>query len=172
MRPHKLMGRTVQKSLVQTLRIKIRTVDIKWVLDSGIINAVGIFLFQTGADGIEILRHLQRLADGNILRRVGIDGKGQPLQRDAALRTEIGDVPLRVNAGVRAAAAGEVHRCAGDLLQRLLQRLADGDGVFLHLPAVVGRSIIHQFQCDITHIGSFNGTGRVIFPRKRARCDL
>ena len=76
--------------------------------------------------------------------------------RGMRLSVEIGDVPLRVNAGVRAAAAGEVHRCAGDLLQRLLQRLADGDGVFLHLPAVVGRSIIHQFQCDITHIGSFS----------------
>ncbi len=40
-------------------------------------------------------------------------------QRNAALRAEIGDVPLRVNPGVRAAAAGEVHRRASDLLQRL-----------------------------------------------------
>ena len=134
-------------------------------------NEVGVLLLDAGADGVEVLRHLEGLLHRDVLRRVGVDGKGQPLQRDAALRAEIGDVPLRVNAGVRAAAASEVHRCAGDLLQRLLQRLADGDGVFLHLPAVVGRSIIHQFQCDITHIGSFNDAGRVIFPRKRARRD-
>ena len=172
MSPYELMGRLVQKFLVQTLGVEIRPVDIKWILHPGIVNAVSILLFQAGADGVEILRHLQRLADGNVLRRVGVDGKGQPLQGDAALRAEIGDVPLRVNAGVRAAAAGEVHRRASDLLQRLLQRLADGDGVFLHLPAVVGRSIIHQFQCDITHIGSFGGVCRVINPRTLPRCNL
>ena len=166
------MGRPVQKFLVQPLGVKICPVYIKWILDPRIVNAVSILFFQAGADGVEILRHLQRLADGNILRRVGIDGKGQPLQRDAALRAEIGDVPLRVNAGVRAAAAGEMHRRTGNLLQRLLQRLTDRNSVLLHLPAVVGRSIIHQFQCDITHIGSFDGVCRVINPRTLPRCNL
>ena len=150
------MGRPVQKFLVQTLGVEICPVDIKRILHPGIVNAVSILLFQAGTDGVEILRHLQRLTDGNVLRRVGVDGKGQALQRNPAFRPEICYVPLRVNAGIRAAAAGKVHRRAGDFFQRPLQRFTDGNRVFLHLPAVVGSPIIHQFQCDITHIGSFS----------------
>ena len=59
------------------------------------------------------------------------------------------------------------QQCVYGILKGLLNRIR----IFLHLPAVVGRSIIHQFQCDITHIGSFSGISRVIFPRKRARCN-
>ena len=139
------MGRPVQKFLVQPLGIEVGPIDIKGVFEPGVIDPVGVLLFQARADGVEVLRHLPGGLHGDVLRRVGVDGEGQPVHGDAALRAEVGDVPLRVDAGVGPAAAGEVHRLSGDLLQGLLQRLTDRGGVFLHLPAVVGGAVVHEF---------------------------
>ena len=145
MGPHEHMRRPVQEVLVQALGVEVGPVDVEGVLHPGVVDAVGILLFETGADGVEVLRHLQGLADGDVLRRVGVDGEGQALQGDAALRAEVRDVALGVDAGVRPAAARQVDILPRDLAEGLLQRLADGDGVALHLPAVVGGAVIHEF---------------------------
>ena len=145
MGPHKHMGGLVQKVLIQPFWVKVGPVHVEGIFEAGVVNAVGVFLFDAGADGVEILPHLHRLPDGDVLRGVGVDGVGHPVNGDAALRAEIGHVPLRVDPGVRPSAARQVDRPPADLGDGLLQGLADGGGVFLHLPAVVGGAVVGEF---------------------------
>ena len=94
----------------------------------------------------------------DVLRRVGVDGEGEPVHGNAALRAEVGDVVLRVDTGVGASAAGEVYRAAADVSNGLLQGPADGDRVLLHLPPVVGGAVVHEFQGNVAHKLSFGSS--------------
>ena len=107
--------RAVHHLFVEVLGVKVSPVDIERVFDAGIIDAVGVFLFLTREDRVEILRHLKRFAHDDILRRVRVDGKRQALDRNARLGVEIGDVALGVHARVRSAAADELDVPAADL---------------------------------------------------------
>ena len=107
------------------LGVKVRPIDIERVFDAGIIDTIGVFLFLTREDRVEILRHLKRFAHDDILRRVRVDGKRQALDWNARLGMEIGDVALGVHARVRAAAADELDVPAADLREALFHRLAD-----------------------------------------------
>ena len=122
---HELLRRALHDGLVEVLGVKVSPVDIERVFDAGIINAVGVFLFLTREDRVEIIRHLKCFAHDDILRRVRIDGKRQALDRNARLGMEIGDVALGVHARVRAAAADELDVPAADLREALFHRLAD-----------------------------------------------
>ena len=144
-------GGTIHHRFIQLLGVEIGAVHVERVLDAGVIDTVGVLLFDTGADGVEIVRHLKGGLDGDILRDMGIDGKGQAIQRNAGIGAEIGHVMLGVDTGVGAAAAGQLHRMAADHAETALQRLGHGDLRFLHLPAVVGAAVIHQCQGDIAH---------------------
>ena len=115
----------VHHLFVEVLGVKVSPVDIERVFDAGIINTVGVFLFLTREDRVEIIRHLKRLAHDDILRRVCVDGKRQALDWNARLCVEIGDVALGVHARVRAAAADELDVPAADLREALFHRLAD-----------------------------------------------
>lgn len=53
------------------------------------------------------------------------------------------------DAGVSPPRPGTLDRVAHHGAQGLLQSLGHSDRVFLHLPSVVGRSIVHQLQRDI-----------------------
>ena len=148
----------VQEFLVQVLGIEVGPVDVKWVLEPGVVDAVGVLLLDAGADGVEVLRHLEGLLHRDVLRRVGVDGEGEPVHGNAALRAEVGDVVLRVDTGVGASAAGEVYRAAADVSNGLLQGPADGDRVLLHLPPVVGGAVVHEFQGNVAHKLSFGSS--------------
>ena len=54
-----------------------------------------------------------------------------------------------MDAGVSPPRPGTLDRVAHHGAQGLLQSLGHSDRVFLHLPSVVGRSIVHQLQRDI-----------------------
>ena len=142
---HEHPRRPVQELLVQVLGVEVGPVDVKRVLEPGVVDAVGVLLLDAGADGVEVLRHLEGLLHRDVLRRVGVDGEGDPVHGNAALRAEVGDVVLCVDAGVGAAATGEMHRAAADVGNGLLQGPADGDRVLLHLPPVVGGAVVHEF---------------------------
>ena len=114
MRADKAVSRTLHDLLVQMLGIKPRAIDIKRIADAGIIDQIGIFLFDAGG-------------------------------------AEIGDVDACVNACIRAAAAGHMHRMADDGSCRLFKRLSDGRDRLLHLPAVIGRAEIFKRQGNIAH---------------------
>ena len=47
-------------------------VYIKRVAHGGIVDLVGVFLFDARADGVEALGHLTRVIDGNVHGQVGI----------------------------------------------------------------------------------------------------
>ena len=145
------MGGPVQKVLIQPFRVKIGPVYIKGIFETGVVNAVSIFLFDAGADGVEILRNFHRLPDSDVLRGMGVDGIGHPVNGNPALRAEVGHVPLRVDPGVRPAAAREVDGFPADLGNGPLQGLADGGSVLLHLPAVVSGPVVGEFQGDVAH---------------------
>ena len=151
MRADKAVSRTLHDLLVQMLGIKPRAIDIKRIADAGIIDQIGIFLFDAGADCIEVLMHLHRIRHDNILRQVRVERIRDAVTWNAGRGAEIGDVDACVNACIRAAAAGHMHRMADDIRRGLLQRLRDGAGVFLHLPAVIGRAEIFKRQGNIAH---------------------
>ena len=127
------------------------TVDIKRIADAGIIDQIRIFLFDAGADGVEVLVHLHRVCHDDILRQVRVERIRDAVTRNAGGSAEIGDIDACVNACVRAAAAGHMHRMADDGRRRLFQRLADGRDRLLHLPAVIGCAEIFERQGDVAH---------------------
>ena len=94
---------------------------------------------------------LRGVRDDDILGQVRIERVRQPVAGNARGGPEIGDIHPRMDAGVRAAAAGHMHRMADDGGGSLFERLADGRDRLLHLPAVVGRAEILERQGNITH---------------------
>ena len=148
---HELIRRSLHDLLIQVFRIKPGAIHIERVLDTGIINGIGIFLADAGADGIEVLPNLKGLRHHDIHRQVGIQGIREAADRDHRLRTEIGDVAAGVDTGVGAPAAGHMDTLARDHGHRFFQRLLNCGKIFLNLPAMIGCSLIFQNQCDITH---------------------
>ncbi|MPN05890.1 hypothetical protein SDC9_153144 [bioreactor metagenome] len=141
---HKLGRRPGHHVLVQRLGAEPRPVHMKGVADAGIPDAVGVFLLDTGADGVEFIGDGDGAADHNVRRKTGVHRQRQPVAGNGGAGAEIGDIDLGVHPRVGAAAAGELHRVAYHPLQRVAQGLADGGLGFLNLPAVVGGAHIHQ----------------------------
>ena len=141
---HKVGGRTLHHSLVQVFGIEPGAVDVKCVPYVGIVDAVSVLLFQAGADGVEAVGHLGSLYHHDVIGQPGVHCQGNPVAGDTGGGAEIGDIGLRVHAGVGAARAGTFDRVAHHRGQGVFQRLRHGDGVLLNLPAVIGRPHIHQ----------------------------
>ena len=59
-----------------------------------------------------------------------------------------------MHARIGAPASRDVYLVPDDRSHGLLERLADRDGVFLHLPAVIGRAVVFEKQSDVAHMGS------------------
>ena len=154
MRSDELRGGLLHDGFVQMLGIEPCPVHKERVADAGIINLIGIFLPHAGADGVEAQRDLPRAGHDDVGGQMRVERIGHAVDGDAGLRAEIGHIGARVDPGVRPAAAGHMHRMADDIRRGLLQRLRDGAGVFLHLPAVIGRSVIFQKECEIPHASS------------------
>ena len=103
---HKLVCRRLHDPFIQMLGIKPGAVDIKRVLQPGIVDLVGIFLPDTGADGIEILMDFKSLRHHDVTGKMGIHGIGQPLHWDGGGGAEIGHINPGVDTSIGAAAAG------------------------------------------------------------------
>ena len=142
---HKPAGRRLHDLLVQVLGVKPGPVDEKGVADAGVIDAVGVLLFDAGTDGVEAVVDFRGLDHHNVLRQAGVHRQGEPVAGNGGGGTEVGDIGLRMDARVGTARAGALHRVAHHRCQRFLQGLLHGDGVLLDLPPVVGRPHIHQF---------------------------
>ena len=99
-RADKLLRRTLHDGLVEVLGVKPRAVDIKRVLDRGIIDQIGILLFDARADGIEAVMHLHRAGHDNIARQMRVEGVGNPVDRDARVGAEVCHVDLCMHACV------------------------------------------------------------------------
>src|SRR5699024_701736 len=109
---HEVGGGPLHDGLVQPLGIEPGAVDIKRIPDAGIVDPVGVLLFQAGADGVEFIRHLGGLDHHDVVGQAGVHRQGDPVAGDAGGGAEIGHVDLRVDAGVGAARAGALHRMA------------------------------------------------------------
>ena len=142
-------GRAGHHRLVQAFGVKIRPVYKKGVADPGVIDLIGVLLFQAGADGVKPLRHLARGDHYDVLRQPGVKGQRHPLAGDGGDRAEVGDIDPRVHPRVRPPGTGKADRMSHHLAHRLLQCLLDGGGILLYLPAVVGGADVHQLQGDI-----------------------
>ena len=149
---HELAGRRLHHVLVQVPGVKPGTVDIKRILKAGIVNLIGIFLPGAGADGVEILMNGKGLRHHDVTGKVGIQRIGQPLHRDGGGRAEIRHVHPGVDARVRPAAAGHMHRMPNHHGGGPFHGLRHGGQILLHLPAVVMGTEISQKQGDIAHI--------------------
>ena len=79
--------------------------DIEGIPDAGVEDPVGILLFQAGADGVEVFRHIEGFIDHDVLGEPPVGGQGEAVAGDGGAGAEIGDITLGVDAGVRAAAA-------------------------------------------------------------------
>ena len=136
-------GRPVHQLFIQFLGVEIGPVHIEGVFDPGVIDAIGILFAQAGADGVKVLRHLIGRLHHNILRDMGVYGKGQPVHWDPGVGVEIGHIVLGVDTGIGAAAAHHLDLLSADHAETTLQRLRHGGLRLLDLPAVVGRAVIH-----------------------------
>ena len=141
---NKLCRRPGHDILVQVLGVEPGPVDIKRIAQPGVVDAVGIFLPLTGPDGVESLRNTGGLDHHNVLREAGVYRQGKLIQRNPGGGVEVGHVDLCVDPGIRSARPGAFYRMAHRGRQRLFQCLRHGHSVFLHLPPVVGRAVVHQ----------------------------
>ena len=95
--------------------------------------------------------HLHCAGDDDVSGQVRVEGVWNAVHRNSRVRAEICYVDLRVNARVRPAAAGNMHLVAHDHGSGFLERLADRDIIFLHLPAVIGRAEVAERQGNVSH---------------------
>ena len=150
-RADELLRRALHDGLVEVLGVKPRAVYIKRILDRGIIDQVGILLFDTRADGIEAVMHLHRAGHDDIPRQVRIEGVWNAVDRDARVGPEVRHIDLCMHACVRSAATGDMHLVSHDHRRRLFQRLTDRDIIFLYLPAVIGGPEVAECQGNVSH---------------------
>ena len=148
---HELLRRALHDRLVEVFGIEPGAVYIKRVLNWRIVDEIGIFLLDARTDGVEAIVHLHRAGDDDVSGQVRVEGVGNALHRNSRVRAEICHVDLRVNARVRPAAAGNVHLMAHNHGGGFLERLADRDIIFLHLPAVIGRTEVAERQGNVSH---------------------
>ena len=147
---HKLVRRPLHDVLVQALGIEPGPVHIEGVAQAGVIDTVGILLPVAGADGVEAPGEPLWPAPPRCPWAGGCSPPGECGRR--GWWRWCGSWPHR-------SPHGHGHRCRPapvhftgwhtTVARCLFQGLRHGDGVLLHLPAVVGRAVIHQFQGDI-----------------------
>ena len=152
---HKVGGGFLHHSFVQVLGVEPDAVDQKGVADAGVVDAVGVFLLDAAADGVEVLGHFRGLDYHDISRQTGVHRQGKPVAGDGGGGAEVGHIGLRVDAGVSAARAGALYRVADHHGQGPFQGLRYGDVPFLDLPAVVIGAVVHQGQSNVAHSPSF-----------------
>ena len=78
-------------------------------------------------------------------------GKGNTVRGDGAVGFKIRAVALGVNSGIRSAAADDLDGVFANSRKRRFQSFRNRNILFLNLPAVVARSVIHKAQGDISH---------------------
>ena len=158
---HKLRGRLGHDLLVQQPGVKPHPVDEKWVPDAGVVDFIGVLLFEAGADGVKAAGHHRGLEHRDIVGQAGIHRQGEPLHGDAGGGAEVGHIYLGVHPRVGAARPGDLDGMAYHRGQGLFQGLRHGDGVFLHLPAVVGGAGVAQPESDVAfHVTAPNAPAR------------
>ena len=75
---------------------------------------------------METTPHPLGLSYKNVARQLVVDGAPQPVDWDVLLRRfEVGDLPLRVNAGIGPGRAGDAHRMAHDSADRAVEMFLD-----------------------------------------------
>ena len=148
---HKLGSRRLHDALIQMPGIEPGPVHIEGILQPGIVDLIGIFLADAGADGIEVLIHLKGLRHHDIAGQMGIQGIGEPLHRDGRGGPEIRHIAPGVDPRVCAAAAGDVDAVAHHLGGSLFHGLCHRGQILLDLPAVVAGAEIGQKQGNVPH---------------------
>ena len=91
---------------------------------------------------MEIQRNLPTGSHGNIIRQLDIERTHQTFAGDAALGVKAHTELVGMNAAVGSGAALDVVADSQHRLHGILKGLGDGDGIFLHLKAVVVGSLI------------------------------
>ena len=159
-----MLGGPIHHVCVQLLGVEPHPVDQKGIPDAGVVDAVGILFLDTAADGVEVLRHFRCLGDHDVPRQTAVHRQGEPVAGDGGGGAEVGDVALGVNACVRPSRPGAFDRMADHLGQGLFQGLRDCYVPLLHLPAVVGRAVVHEGQGNV----SFHARSLLTGQRPRA----
>ena len=111
---HELAGGPLHHRLVQMLGVEPGPVHIESVAQAGVINAVGVFLFPAGADGVEFHGHLDGPDHHDVVGQAGVDRQGQAVAGDGGGGAEVGHIDLGVDAGVGAPGAGAFDRVKQD----------------------------------------------------------
>ena len=116
--------------------------EIKRVVNCRVADAVGIGFGVGRVAGVETFRHFGRLPHPDIRRQVGVEGQRQPPQRHMPSIVEAQRETPRMDAGVGARAPFDIRPAAEHGLHRVLQSLADGRRVGLHLEARIPGALI------------------------------
>ena len=129
-------------AFVQMLGIEPGAVDIERIPNVGIVNLIGVFFLNTGADGIKTFVGLLCIENHNISGEMGVQCVGDPVYGDPGVCAEIGNVDSCMDSCICATTAGDMDFVAYDTGSGFFQCLGYGDGVLLHLPAMVGGAVI------------------------------
>ena len=110
----------------------------------GGVNLIAVLLAHGGEAGVEIVRHGAAKAHADVAGQHGVEGVGVLVRGDAAGGVEVGALAEGVDARVRAAGAEKHRPFPHQSGNGLLHHLLHGEGVFLPLPAGVGRAIVFE----------------------------
>ena len=152
MRAHKCLRLFIQIFRVYGNTIVERVIFQKRIPDLRIKNAVNIFFGFLSVAVAKIRLFFYSVRYRYILWQIRIEAENHIFAGNLFIRLKRHTIHIGVNAAVRSAAAFDTELLAKEFFRGMLKHLLHGDGVFLHLPAVISRAVIFDGNKQISHI--------------------
>ena len=159
MGPHKILTLAVAERDIDGIAVIVDQAPGKGVLHLAVVDLIKVTLAPAVVARMEIKRHLPAAGHRDVVRELDVERAHQALAGDAALGADTDTEHVGVHTAVGARAALDVLAAAQHCLQRVLQHLRDGEGVFLHLKSMIVCPLIAYGQEKIAlilHTGSFD----------------
>ena len=135
--------------------IEITAAHRERIADFSRSNQIGVLLARAVEAGVKIVRNERCTGYRNVHRKMGVDGERQTIHRNGMCAVKIGDIPPRVDTGIRAADTGHRHVLSQKGGERFGHGLLYGACVALGLPAVIGSAVIAENNRCIQRTDSF-----------------
>ena len=122
------------------------------VPDRPVVDQVAVALSPHVADRMEPLGRLGHFEHGHVLGQVGVEGPAKHLGRQRRAGGQADDLTQRVNARVGPPAGQHANRLAGDLFERLFERILHGRPIDLELPPGIGGAVVGNGEFQGAHL--------------------
>src|SRR5262249_46297952 len=117
----------------------------------GVIDAIAVELAHGGVRGVKGKRDLGEVDEAAVFREAGADRVEGGHGRHGREREDVSDLAGRVDAGVGAAGAEDVHLVAYDAADGLFDGVLYGSLSGLSLPTLEGGAVVGEGELEVAH---------------------